>query len=249
MRTTNRALPVLATILAVAALILGAGWLRALTTSDSTTATDRTGHAAVTAVSAPGPNDLDLGAATQDDVATCLSPDFATDPSQVDMLYGVRQRRIGGSVPVLVLRNAAGDVRLCDQFGIDSPSQAPLATVSSARPIAFLSNGRSDWSCAGTSRVLDRFQSSTWLVVSSEVATVEQRYLVDGVAGPWFTTKAQGGYAHLETWLQGPEPAGTKLAQQFRVLDASGNAVRQTALPARATALTGCSAGGSAQIG
>ena len=85
--------------------------------------------------------------------------------------------------------------------------------------------------------------------MSPVVAKVQQRFWVDGVAGPWFETTAQDGYAHLQSWLKGPEPAGTHYAEQFRVLDAGGADVPQDALPTRRSALTGCSAGGSAQIG
>jgi hypothetical protein len=247
MSRTDRVVPVVATVVVVAALVLGFGALRSLSGTDDPTP-PTTAPAAASSPS-EATTDLDAGATTADDVTACLTPDFATDSSQVTVLYGVQQHRLGGQVPVLVLRNAAGDLRLCDQFGGDSPSQAPVPAASSSRPVAFLSTGHSDWACAGTSRVLDRFQKSTWLVVSPDVATVEQRLWVDDVPGPWFTTRAQHGYAHLQAWLKGPEPAGTKYAEQFRVLDASGGAVRQTSLPTRRSVLPGCSAGGSAQIG
>lgn len=185
---------------------------------------------------------------TKDDLANCLDGHFAT-AARVDILYGVQQRRLGGRSPVLVLRNVAGDIRLCDQFGSDNPSQAPLPAATANRPVTFLSTGRSAWTCAGSTRVLDRFEKSTWLVVSADVARVQQRYWVGDVPGPWFESRAQNGYVHLQTWLEGPEPASTKYGEQFRVLDASGNDVRQTALPTRASTLHGCGAVGSAQIG
>ena len=90
---------------------------------------------------------------------------------------------------------------------------------------------------------------STWLAVSSDVHVVQQRYWVDGVPGPWFSTRARNGYAHLQTWLVGPEPAGSRFAEQYRVLDASGRELRQTALPTRQKPLAGCPGKGSAQIG
>ena len=84
-------------------------------------------------------------------------------------------------------------------------------------------------------------------MVSPDVATVRERFWVAGVPGPWFETRAHGGYAHLQTWLQGPEPRST-YAQQFQVLDADGTAVPQTALPTGKQPLPGCQ-GGSVEIG
>lgn len=248
----DRVVPVVSIAALVAALVLGAGALKSLSTqNDGTGGTDGTIAAAPPVVPTDDPSrtDLDLGSTSADDVTACLTPSFATDADSVDVLYGVRQQRLGGSSSVLVLRNAAGDIRLCDQFGGDAPSQAPLPTATSSRPVAFLSNGRSSWTCAGTTRVLQKFEQSTWLVVAPEVATVQQRYWVGGVAGPWFETRAQGGYAHLQTWLEGPEPAATTYTTQFRVLDAAGDKVDQDALPTDPGALTGCPGGGSAQIG
>ncbi len=241
----SRAVPVLGVVVLVAALVLGLGSLRSLTGSDDTS--ERPG--AIAQTSTEPATDLDLGPTTADDVATCLAPGFATAASEVEVLYGVRQRRLGGSSPVLVLRNTDGEMRLCDQFGGDSPAQAPVPKASADRPVAFLSNGRSRWSCAGSTQVLDRFQKSTWLAVSPEVASVRQRYWVDGVPGKWFESHAQHGFVHLQTWLEGPQPATAKYAEQFRVLDESGDDVRQTALPTRRSNLPGCTAGGSAEIG
>ena len=244
-KLVHRVLPVLGAAVLVAALVLGAGYLKALSLhhdpAASPVAAVPTDDAAVMVV--------DGGTVARADVAACLTAGFATDTSRVEVLYGVRQLRLGGSNPVLVLRNAAGDVRLCDQFGPDSPSQSPLPTASPTEPVTFLSAGRSSWTCAGTSQVLDRFEQSTWLVVSPAVAKVQQRFWVDGVAGPWFETAAQDGYVHLQSWVKGPEPAGTTYAEQFRVLDADGVDVQQDALPTRPGALVGCSTGGSAQIG
>lgn len=241
----DRVLPVLGVAALVGALVLGVGSLRDRTGADEHPSAPAARPAADVSVT-----DLDLQATTEDDVAACISPGFATDAAEVDVLYGVRQSRLGGSSSaVLVLRNSAGDLRLCDRFGADGPSQAPLPTASASRPVAFLSTGQAAWTCVGGSRVLDRFERSTWLVVSPDVATVEQRYIVGGVPGPWFRTQAHGGYAHLQTWLEGPEPAGTSYAEQYRVQDADGDVVPQTALPTRPSRLPGCRAGGSAEIG
>lgn len=241
----ERVVPVLGIVVLVAAVVLGVGSLRATTGSDP--GAERPG--AVVQTSTEPVTDLDLGPTTPDDVTACLASGFATGPAEVEVLYGVRQRRLGGSSPVLVLRNAAGSIRLCDQFGGDSPSQAPVPTASAEDPVVFLSNGRAQWSCADSTRVLDRLQKSTWLGVSPAVATVQQRYWVDGVPGRWFQTHARHGFVHLQSWLEGPQPATVKLAEQYRVLDKQGDAVRQSALPTRRSHLPGCSAGGSAEIG
>jgi len=243
-RFTDRAVPIVSIAALVGGLVLSAGLLKSLTSDNGPAAPSAT---AVLASSDDSVIDLDLGAT--DDLTSCLSPDFASDASSVTVLYGVQQRQLDGEGPVLVLRNATGDLRLCDASGPDSPAESPLPTASPETPVAFLSTGRSAWTCAGSSRTLDRFEQTTWLVTSPDVATVGQRYWVDGTPGPWFETSAVGGYAHLQTWLEGPEPAGTVFAQQYRVLDADGDVVPQTALPTKKAVLPGCSRAGSAQIG
>jgi hypothetical protein len=241
----RRLVPVLSIVAMVAALVLGASSLRALT--DDVVETPSSGALAAQSTADQG-DSLDLGPTTSDDVVSCLAPDFAVDPQEVDVLYGVQQRRLGGTNAVLVLRNAAGDIRLCDQFGGDRPSEAPLPSATPEEPVQFLSNGRTEWSCSGTT--LDRLRKSTWLTVSPDVATVRQRYLVDGEPGRWFDTAVEHGYAHLQTWITGPHPAGTTYAEEFRVLDEAGNAVQQDVLPTEPAALSGCPAeGDSAEIG
>lgn len=191
--------------------------------------------------------DIDLGAVTDPDViGSCLAPSFASDVSEVDVLYGVEQRTADGSAPVLLLRNADGDLRLCDAAGPDSPAQLPVPTPTDAEPVAHLSNGRAAWECTG--RTLDGYTATSWLAVGPQVDRVQQRFLVDGAAGPWFTTRARGGYAHLQTWLDGPLRKGTAIAVQHRVLDAAGEPVAQSTLRTARQPLAGC-AGGDAQIG
>jgi hypothetical protein len=250
-KLVDRLLPVVGVAMLVAALVLGAGSLRALSGGDGPSpqvaADPSTTTAPITAPTA-GPNgvtELDLGPTDADDLAACTTPDFTPEGTDPEVLYGVRQLRLGGTSAVLMLRNARGEVRLCDRFGTDAPSQAPLPSPTAEEPVAFLSNGRAAWTCDGTR--LRRFEQSTWLVVSPAVATVRERFWVAGVPGPWFETRAHGGYAHLQTWLQGPEPR-SRYAQQFQVLDADGTAVPQTALPTEKRPLTGCQ-GGSVEIG
>jgi hypothetical protein len=242
----DRILPIFGIALLVVALVVGAASLKALSGTRSTQ--DQTASTASSST-VPLVTDLDLGATTDEDVANCLTPDFGSDPDHVEVLYGVQQRQLGGRSPALILRNSDGDLRVCDHFGADAPSQAPVPTASDVDPVEFLSNGRSAWTCAKTTNVLDRFERTLWLVVAPDVASVRQRYVVDGVPGPWFESQAQDGYVHLQSWLDGPQPATTKYAEQFRVLDSSGDEVPQTVLPTEETELLGCTPGGSAEIG
>jgi hypothetical protein len=182
---------------------------------------------------------------TDADVEACGSGGFA-GAGAVEVLYGVRQRSADGDVPVLVLRNDAGDLRLCDVAGPDSPAQLPLPETSAAQQVVFLSNGRKSWECDGTT--VQRYSATTWLAVGPEVSTVQERFWTGGKAGPWFTTSAQGGYAHLQTWLDGPLDKGTELAVQTQALDADGRPVARSALAPGPQPLAGCT-GGEVQIG
>lgn len=200
------------------------------------------------APAAPAPDpvvDLDRGPVTDADVQACSSGGFAGSGG-VEVLYGVRQRSADGDVPVLVLRNDAGDLRLCDVAGPDSPAQLPLPEASTTEPVVFLSNGRKSWDCDGTT--VQRYSATTWLAVTPEVSTVQERFWTDGQAGPWFTTTAQGGYAHLQTWLDGPLAEGTELAVQTRALDADGRPVARSGLAPGRQPLAGCT-DGDVQIG
>jgi len=237
-RSADRVLPVVGVAMLVAALVLGVGVVKKLSRADDPPARGAAGLSA--AESPAGVTDLDLGPTDARERAACAAPGFD------EVLYAERQLRFGGTSGVLVLRNAAGQVRLCDRFGSDTPSEAPLPTPTNDDPVVFLSNGRSAWTCDGTT--LQRFEQSTWLAVTPDVATVRERFWVDGVPGTWFQTAAQGGYAHLQTWLQGPRP-DSRYAQQFQVLDAGGAVVPQTALPTGRTPLSGCRQHGSAEIG
>jgi hypothetical protein len=249
----SRVLPVFAAVVAVVAVVLGFSVLRTL--SDDRSAGDTGGDvAAAGATGSPVRQDvsdevdLDQGAVDPADVDACLVPDFASSAADVDVLYGQRQSTEGGVAPVLVLRNAAGDLRLCDAEGGDAPAEAPLPAPTPAEPVVFLSNGHSRWSCTD-GKVLQGYRDTTWLAVAPEVATVQQRYWVDGVPGPWFTTSARDGYAHLQSWLTGPEPSGTRYAVEYRVRDADGGTVAQSALPTGKDRLPGCSGDGDAEIG
>ena len=246
---SRRRLSLRTIVLGVAALVVTASVLQALSEArnDSPTPTPQTQQAS----SEPTPEptyQVDVGQLSAPaEAAGCLPPGFATDPGEVDVLYGVLQRSPAGNRPVYVVRNARGAVRLCDQFGADRPSQDPLPTVSDERPIAFLSNGRSSWQCDG--ETLQRLHTTSWLLTSPEIATLQQRFYVNDRPGPWFTTRTQSGLAHLQAWLAGPGPAGTEYDVQYRALDADGREVPQGVLPTQRQALPGCAGGGSPQIG
>jgi len=188
---------------------------------------------------------LDRGPVPEDDaVRSCSSTRFAGD-APVEVLYGVRQLAPDSEGPVVVLRNAAGDLRLCDAAGPDGPAQAPVPPATDAEPVAFL-NARAVWDC--TRSRLDRYTAATWLAVDGVVVTVRQRMWVDGEPGPWFVTAAAGGYAHVAAWTDGPLREGTELAAQYEVLDADGAPVAQDALPTEPAEVGWCE-DGDVQIG
>ena len=230
---------VVAAVLAVTAVVAGAASLAG-------SASDPTPSAAVPAAPAPEPVvDLDRGPVSEADVEACSSGGFAGS-GEVEVLYGVRQRSADGDAPVLLLRNDAGELRLCDVDGPDSPAQLPLPEASTSEPVAFLGTGRRSWTCDGTT--VQRYSAATWLAVAPEVRTVQERFWQNGQAGPWFTTAAQGGYAHLQTWLDGPLAEGTRLAVQTRALDADGRPVARSGLAPGRQPLAGCT-GSDVQIG
>jgi hypothetical protein len=192
--------------------------------------------------------DLDVGPVTDPAaIEDCLLPGFAADADSVEVLYGVEQRTEDGSVPVLVLRNPDGGVQLCDAEGPDQPATVPLAEPTDTEPAVFLASGRATWDCQG--RKLRGYSSTTWLAVDDSVATVQQRFWVDGTPEPWFTTEAVDGFAHLQTWLSGPLTRTAEVQVEHQVLDASGEPVEQGVLPTGKTALETCAGGGDVQIG
>lgn len=240
-RTSQGVAVVAAAALGVAVAVVGVTALRDAGDPETTTA----GPAAEPTVLGEDLLVLDRGTVSDiDAVRSCATQQFA-GPRPVEVLYGVRQLAADGEGPVVVLRNSEGDLRLCDAAGPDSPSQSPLPSASDAEPVAFL-NARAAWDCTGSR--LDRYTAATWLVVDDQVATVRQRLWVDGVPGPWFTTEAVGGFAHLSAWEDGPLPEGTELAAQYEVLDAEGGAVAQEALPVEPAEVGWCE-DGDVQIG
>ena len=161
----------------------------------------------------------------------------ACSPGDTQVLYAAVQKTESGDKPVLVLRTESGDLRLCDSFGSDAPSVAPLTYADAAHPVTFLSNGRQAWDCDGSR--LAGFAISHWLSVDDPVDRVELRFVIDGATGPWFSSSAQHGFVHVHAWLS-QQNAGARVAVQVRVLDAHGNAVPQSALPTEPQPIVGC---------
>ncbi len=185
--------------------------------------------------------EVDLGPADPAALRGCAGEGFVADPAQAEVLYGVLQRGQDEDTSVLVVRNPAGDVRVCDAAETGSPAVEPLPTASADRPVVFLTNGGATWDCDG--EALDGYRSATWLLVHDSVARVEQRFVVDGTPGPWFSTAATGGIAHLPSWL-GPQPAGVAIVSEQRALDAEGVVVPQETWPS-SERLVGCPEGAS----
>jgi len=237
---------VLSVMLTVGALI--SGLEAASATSGAVTDTAVSVRPAVLAARAGDVLDLDLGPVTRRAaVARCLAPGFATRPAQVSILYGVRQKLPGTSVAVLILRNRAGTVRLCDQFGGDYLAQLPPPRATRTKPVVFYSTGRSDWNCEQTTQRLRRFTMTQWLSTRPVVHTVRLRFVVNGAPRRWFATRPVNGFAHVQAWLSGPLPRNARLAVEQRALDGHGRPLRHTQLPEHRR-LAGCT-NGSVQIG
>lgn len=177
-------------------------------------------------------------------VADCAGSDFA-DAGDVEVVYDVVQEAPGGTTPVLVLRNADGDLRLCDMTGPDAPASLPLPQADTSEPVVELTNSDRIWNCDGT--VLAGFRATTWLSTGPDVAEVAQRFVVDGTAGPWFSTTPVAGVAHLQVWL-GPQNEDAEIHLEQRAATSDGTPV-ETRWDAdqRVAGCTGT--GGDVQIG
>lgn len=240
-RTPSGVAVVAATALGVALAVVGVTALRDAGDPQSTTG----GPADEPTVLGDEALALDRGTLTDGAAVDACSTKRFAGPGPVEVLYGVRQLSDDSEGPVVVLRNADGELRLCDAAGPDSPSQAPVPSASDAEPVVFL-NARAAWHC--TDSRLDRYSATTWLAVDDQVATVRQRLWVDGEPGPWFVTQSVNGYAHLAAWQDGPLPEGTDLSAQYEVLDGAGTAVAQDALPVEPAEVGWCE-DGDVQIG
>jgi hypothetical protein len=248
LRTSTRphAAVVLAVVLTVGALVSGPGATSA--TRGALTAATASTRPVAFAARTGGALDLDLRPVTRRaTIARCLVAGFATRPGQVSVLYGVRQKLPRGSVAVLILRNRAGRVRLCDRFGGDYPAQLPAPRATRTRPVVFYSTGRRYWSCEQSTQRLRRFTLTQWLSTRPVVHSVRLRFVVNGVPRRWFATRPVNGFAHVQAWLSGPLPRSARLAVEQRALDGQGRVLRHTRLPAHQR-LAGCT-NGSVQIG
>jgi hypothetical protein len=239
---------VIVAALTVAAVVVGIAAIRFPGDSSVSPSSSPASSPSATTSSQPDTSliDLDQGSGTDPAaVEACAGQGFADDPADVEVLYDMVQKSPQSTTPVLLLRNPDGDLRLCDLAGDDVPAVLPLPSAEPAEPVAFLTNGSSAWDCDGP--VLGSYRATTWLVVDEQVDLVQQRFVVDGSPGPWFSTRVLGGYAHLQTWL-GPQPEGVEIVTEQRVLDDAGDPVQQSALPARQV-LPGCAeTGGDAEI-
>jgi hypothetical protein len=197
------------------------------------------GDASVLRVDHGPSNDLDA-------VAACAGTGFAADLGDVEVVYDVVQDAPGSTTPVLFLRNADGDQRVCDMTEPDSPAAFPVPQADADDPVVELTTGDRIWDC--DHGVLAGFQATTWLSVHAEVAEVAQRFVVDGTPGPWFTTSPVDGIAHLQVWL-GPQVERSRITMEQRALDADGTLLAGPSWPA-SQRIAGCRASdGDVQIG
>jgi len=207
---------------AVACLVLLVSWVASRSVADrDTPAADLSSSPSSDAVLA-----LDLpGDVTDAQVRACLTRAFAPSVADVEVLYSTIQKTETGQSAVLILRNDAGTLRLCDANGGDYPSQLPIEYADAATPIRHLTNGRMGWDCNGNK--LDAFNVTRWFSVAAGVDRVELRFVVDGAAGPWFSAQAKEGFVHVHGWLDQQE-VGAAVHVQVRVLDTNGVSVPQT---------------------
>ena len=234
-----------AVAVAVACLVVLVSWLGSRGGGDKAPAPSDT-PTALSSSPQNGVVNLDVSPdVTPDEVEACLTPEFASHSDEVEVLYAERQRTETGDQPVLVLRNGADELRLCDSFGGSAPSVAPVQYADAAHPVRFLSNGRQSWDCDGTR--LTGFTISHWLSVNDVVDRVDLRFVSDGVTGPWYVSQAQNGFVHAHGWLREQTPEA-KVAIEVRILDSAGSVVPQSTMPTEPQPVEAC-AGRGAELG
>ena len=177
------------------------------------------------------------GEVTEADIAACLSRPFALSVDDVTVLYSTVQQVEDGTSPVMVLRNESGELRLCDSFGGDAPSVAPIEYADAKHPVQYLSNGRMAWRCDGTK--LTAFRVTHWYSVDDVVDRAELRFIIDGVEGPWFSAQPENGFVHVHGWLS-EQQDGAKVQVQSRLLDAQGGTVAQSKVPTTPQPVNDC---------
>ncbi|HET7735923.1 MAG TPA: hypothetical protein VFK52_08125 [Nocardioidaceae bacterium] len=209
---------------AVACLVLLVSWVAGRSVTEAET--PAAGLSSSPTPDAVTPLDVD-DQVTDDQIRSCLTRGFAPSLADVDVLYSTIQKTETGTAPVMILRNADGDLRLCDANGGDYPSQLPITYADSDTPIRHLTNGRMGWNCEG--QAIEEFTVTRWFSVAPAVDRVELRFVVDGAAGRWFSAKAEDGFVHVHGWLN-QQQAEAAVHLQVRVLDAQGDDVPQTEL-------------------
>lgn len=224
-----------AVAVAVACLLILVSWIASNAGDDPPPPADRSSLA-----STPGDDlrELDVSSDVKPrDIEGCLTTEFAKNAKDVEVLYSRIQQSQHGEVPVLVLRNSVGELRLCDSFGGTAPSVAPVRLADDETPVTLLSNGRQSWDCDGTR--LAGFAISHWLSVGEVVDRVELRFVIDSAFGPWYTTEADEGFAHVHGWLE-MQNNGAAVAVQIRVLSADGEVVPQQTVSLEPQGIPGC---------
>ena len=239
---------VIVAALTVAAVVVGVAAIRFPGDPSVSPSSSPASSPSVTTSADPDTSLIDLDQGSGADpaaVEACAGEGFADDPADVEVLYDMvqkspraRPRCCCSATPTATCGCATWPATTCRRY---SRSRRPTP----AEPVVLLSNGSGAWDCDGP--VLGSYRATTWLVVDEQVDLVQQRFVVDGSPGPWFSTRALGGYAHLQTWL-GPQPDGVEIVAEQRVLDDAGDPVQQSALPEREV-LPGCGeTGGDAEI-
>ena len=179
------------------------------------------GAVAVPAGAAPAPLQLDLGALGRlAALATCATDDFVDGrPGAVRVSYGMKQLTPSTPTGSFILRNHKGGTLFCDMLGRDRPSQRPFPTTSASRPAVHYTNPVQNWSWKPGILV----GTNSWLRVQDPVQSARTRFFVDGVAGPWFVSKRQGRFVHLQSWLLAAEvPDSAPLKVQTQVRNGAG---------------------------
>jgi hypothetical protein len=178
------------------------------------------GAAATSALGARAGVDLDirpLGKAAA--IEQCATKRFVDDRRRLlRVRYGMKQRTPSGSRGSFVLRNHAGRFMFCDMFGRDRPSTLPMPRPNKRRVAVHATNPDRRPICTDGVRTGMRY--GVFFRVRDPVRSARTRYWVDGVAQPWFTSKRQGRFVHLQSWQSGlAGDAGLSIQTQLRNRD------------------------------
>jgi hypothetical protein len=74
----------------------------------------------------------------------------------------------------------------------------------------------------------DDLSNGMWVVAGRGVTTVQQRFVLEGKSGPWFTTPVIDGLAYVHSWAKTASVDGQKIVVQTRQLDRDGEQVGVT---------------------